>query len=241
VSSLTNRGPSYGDNSYLQQPYFIKQMDKLTGQTTTGTSNNGSSKLATEYNSSHHHHHLHHPFICSKSLNKFGLKRLKVESSSCDIQMATNGDEGGTHAADTPLPKCGVGHNHKPLHPVYFKNTSSSSDGSPNSRLFIETTSDSNDNVLSARSTTSNSNFTTTSVQQERLILMPEEAIFLSFGVGCLIIQTVRGESLGYRTVWRKLVENDPEFPISYAVYHYFRAKNWVPKLGDSYGASYGK
>jgi len=77
-------------------------------------------------------------------------------------------------------------------------------------------------------------------LNQEKLLLMPEEAIFLSFGVGCLIITSIGGETLSYRAVWKILVELDPEFPILYAVYHYFRSKNWVPKLGDSYGASYG-
>lgn len=76
-------------------------------------------------------------------------------------------------------------------------------------------------------------------IEEERLILMPEEAIFLSFGVGCLTIHGPSGGSVGYRKVWRRLVEKNPEFPISYAAYHYFRSKNWVPKLGDSYGASY--
>lgn len=78
-------------------------------------------------------------------------------------------------------------------------------------------------------------------LEEEKLILMPEEAIFLSFGVGCLAIYNAQGQAINYRQCWKKLVTVDPDFPTQYAAYHYFRGKNWVPKNGDNYGASYGK
>ena len=76
---------------------------------------------------------------------------------------------------------------------------------------------------------------------EEKLFLLPEEVIFLSFGVGCLSIQSsVSGDILSYQQVWKILVEKNPEFPFIYAVYHYFRAKNWVPKAGLQFGGDYG-
>jgi len=78
------------------------------------------------------------------------------------------------------------------------------------------------------------------SFDDEKLMLMPEEVIFLSFGVGCLSIQNTCGDILDYKNLWRNISARNPDFPIQYAVYHYFRAKNWVPKCGKSYGAAYG-
>lgn len=78
-------------------------------------------------------------------------------------------------------------------------------------------------------------------LDDEKLILMPEEAIFLSFGVGCLAIQNAQGQAVDYRQCWRNLTCVDSSFPLQYAAYHYYRGKNWIPKNGDDYGASYGK
>lgn len=75
----------------------------------------------------------------------------------------------------------------------------------------------------------------------EKLILLPEEVIFLSFAVGCISIQNaVSLEMLSYVDVWKSLVQGNSEFPYIYAVYHYFRSKNWVPKCGLQYGGDYG-
>lgn len=78
-------------------------------------------------------------------------------------------------------------------------------------------------------------------MEEEKLILMPEEAIFLSFGVGCLAIYNLQGDAVDYRQCWKNLVTINPNFPTHYAAYHYYRGKNWVPKDGHNYGASYGK
>jgi len=78
--------------------------------------------------------------------------------------------------------------------------------------------------------------------ESDKLVLMPEEVIFLSFGVGCLSIQdSLSLDMLSYSDVWKLLVQQNPEFPFTYAVYHYFRSKNWVPKTGTQFGGDYRK
>lgn len=75
---------------------------------------------------------------------------------------------------------------------------------------------------------------------EERLILLPEEVIFLSFAVGCISIQDAKtGENLTFQQIWKILVCEHPEFPYFYAVYHYFRSKNWVPREGRKFGGDY--
>lgn len=75
----------------------------------------------------------------------------------------------------------------------------------------------------------------------EALELMPEEVMFLTFGLGCLKVQTVDGTIKSPEDLWNDLVTRNPEFPIFYAVYHHFRCKNWIPKSGQSYGGDFGK
>ena len=75
----------------------------------------------------------------------------------------------------------------------------------------------------------------------EALELMPEEAMFLTFGLGCLKVQTSYGKIMSSEELWNDLVMRNPEFPIFYAVYHHFRCKNWIPKSGQSYGGDFGK
>ena len=77
--------------------------------------------------------------------------------------------------------------------------------------------------------------------EEEKLLLLPEEVICLTFGVGCLSLHTRSSENLSFDMVWKKLVKRNPDFPFVYAVYHYFRSKNWVPKSGLQYGGDYGK
>ncbi|KPP68408.1 tRNA-splicing endonuclease subunit Sen2-like [Scleropages formosus] len=56
----------------------------------------------------------------------------------------------------------------------------------------------------------------------EYLQLSPEEAFFLVYALGCL--------SIYY---------NEPNFDTTYAAYHYFRSKGWVPKTGVKYGTDF--
>ncbi|CAG7826141.1 unnamed protein product [Allacma fusca] len=75
--------------------------------------------------------------------------------------------------------------------------------------------------------------------EEEKLELMPEEVIFLTFAAGSLKVESEEGENLGYERLWDLIVSKNPEFPLFYAVYHYFRSKNWVPKSGKNYGGDY--
>ncbi|XP_053648108.1 uncharacterized protein Tsen2 isoform X1 [Cherax quadricarinatus] len=85
------------------------------------------------------------------------------------------------------------------------------------------------------------------------LQLLPEEALFLSYALGCLIV--VREEAavkhsykcssssdvqeLTIDHMWSTFIEDDPKFAIKYAVYHYYRTKGWVVKSGLKFGADW--
>ncbi|XP_076865693.1 tRNA-splicing endonuclease subunit Sen2 isoform X2 [Brachyhypopomus gauderio] len=70
----------------------------------------------------------------------------------------------------------------------------------------------------------------------EYLQLSYEEAFFLVFALGCLSIY-YDGEPLSVQEVWAVFRAAQPNFESSYAAYHYFRSKGWVPKSGIKYGA----
>lgn len=72
----------------------------------------------------------------------------------------------------------------------------------------------------------------------EKLQLFFEEAYFLSFGLGCLIVQE-NGKELELLELWQRLCTLCPNFPARYAAYHHFRAKGWVVRTGSKYGADY--
>ncbi|KAM9408511.1 tRNA-splicing endonuclease subunit Sen2 [Pholidichthys leucotaenia] len=71
----------------------------------------------------------------------------------------------------------------------------------------------------------------------EYLQLSLEEAFFLVYGLGCLSVHLSQ-EPLSVLQLWRKFRSISPQFVSSYAAYHYFRSKGWVPKGGG--GAKYG-
>ncbi|XP_077434789.1 tRNA-splicing endonuclease subunit Sen2 [Vanacampus margaritifer] len=71
----------------------------------------------------------------------------------------------------------------------------------------------------------------------EYLQLGLEEAFFLVYSLGCLSVH-LRQEPLSITQLWRQFVALRPDFVSSYAAYHHFRSRGWVPKTGS--GAKYG-
>ncbi|KAL1265203.1 hypothetical protein QQF64_003230 [Cirrhinus molitorella] len=69
----------------------------------------------------------------------------------------------------------------------------------------------------------------------EYLQLSYEEAFFLVYALGCLSVY-YSGEALSVAQVWTMFRSLQPNFSSSYAAYHYFRSKGWVPKSGIKYG-----
>uniref|UniRef100_A0A8C4R2B9 tRNA-splicing endonuclease subunit Sen2 n=1 Tax=Eptatretus burgeri TaxID=7764 RepID=A0A8C4R2B9_EPTBU len=72
----------------------------------------------------------------------------------------------------------------------------------------------------------------------ETLQLAPEEAFFLSYALGCLIISQ-KQKVLTHSGLWRFFLTSCPNFPAIYAAYHHFRCCGWVPKPGLKYGADF--
>ncbi|XP_051932071.1 tRNA-splicing endonuclease subunit Sen2 [Hippocampus zosterae] len=71
----------------------------------------------------------------------------------------------------------------------------------------------------------------------EYLQLGLEEAFFLVYSLGCLSVY-LQQEPLSITQLWRQCVALRPDFVSSYAAYHHFRSRGWVPKGGS--GAKYG-
>uniref|UniRef100_A0A3Q0T427 tRNA-splicing endonuclease subunit Sen2 n=1 Tax=Amphilophus citrinellus TaxID=61819 RepID=A0A3Q0T427_AMPCI len=69
------------------------------------------------------------------------------------------------------------------------------------------------------------------------LCLCHLQAFFLVYGLGCLSVY-LQQEPLTVMQLWRKFRSLRPDFISSYAAYHHFRSKGWVPKGGG--GAKYG-
>nr|XP_061813433.1 tRNA-splicing endonuclease subunit Sen2-like [Nerophis lumbriciformis] len=71
----------------------------------------------------------------------------------------------------------------------------------------------------------------------EYLQLSLEEAFFLVYALGCLSVH-LEQEPLSITHLWRHFISLRPDFVSSYAAYHHFRSRGWVPKGGS--GAKYG-
>ncbi|PHH84209.1 hypothetical protein CDD83_2309 [Cordyceps sp. RAO-2017] len=93
-------------------------------------------------------------------------------------------------------------------------------------------------------------------VNREHLQLMPEEAFFLSFGLGALgVCDPASGRPLSTRemfTLFRQYsyfpprigpeepdLGPDDRFLVHYAVYHHFRSLGWVPRAGIKFGVDW--
>lgn len=72
------------------------------------------------------------------------------------------------------------------------------------------------------------------------LYLMFEEAFFLSYGLGCLIVKE-NDKELNISDLWKRFcwLALDGRFPCKYISYHYFRSKGWIVKSGLKYGADF--
>ncbi|KAK2861566.1 hypothetical protein Q5P01_001099 [Channa striata] len=71
----------------------------------------------------------------------------------------------------------------------------------------------------------------------EHLQLSLEEAFFLVYGLGCLSVY-LHQEPLSIMELWTTFRSLCPDFISSYAAYHHFRSRGWVPKRGGA--AKYG-
>ncbi|XP_075689950.1 tRNA-splicing endonuclease subunit Sen2 [Rhinoderma darwinii] len=69
----------------------------------------------------------------------------------------------------------------------------------------------------------------------EYLQLSHEEAFFLVYALGCLSI-AYKKEPLTILKLWEIFSAAQQNFPARYMVYHHFRSKGWVPKVGLKYG-----
>uniref|UniRef100_A0A023G8Z9 tRNA-intron lyase n=1 Tax=Amblyomma triste TaxID=251400 RepID=A0A023G8Z9_AMBTT len=72
----------------------------------------------------------------------------------------------------------------------------------------------------------------------ESLQLFFEEAYFLSYGLGCLIVKD-GDQELDLLKLWQKMCGLHDNFPARYAAYHHFRSKGWVVRSGCKFAADY--
>eukprot|EP00112_Aurelia_sp_Birch-Aquarium-sp1_P024663 Seg788.20 transcript_id=Seg788.20/GoldUCD/mRNA.D3Y31 product="tRNA-splicing endonuclease subunit Sen2" protein_id=Seg788.20/GoldUCD/D3Y31 len=73
----------------------------------------------------------------------------------------------------------------------------------------------------------------------EFLQLSPEEAFFLSFGLGCLTVKDENEKELTISEMWTRFCQLKPRFVETYATYHYFRSHGWVVRDGIVYGSDF--
>lgn len=71
----------------------------------------------------------------------------------------------------------------------------------------------------------------------EPLQLSHEEAFFLVYALGCLTVYSHQAP-LSVLQMWRVCCSFRSDFVVSYAAYHFYRSRGWVPKTGS--GAKYG-
>lgn len=74
---------------------------------------------------------------------------------------------------------------------------------------------------------------------KEYLQLSMEEAFFLTYVLGCLVLYDENQVALTVEQMWQSFCEMEPDFLARYVVYHNFRSKGWVPKSGLKYGTDF--
>ncbi|CAL1277271.1 unnamed protein product [Larinioides sclopetarius] len=76
--------------------------------------------------------------------------------------------------------------------------------------------------------------------EKESLQLTFQEAFFLSYGLGCLIVKD-KDKLLNLSALWKKFCALTPSgnFPVMYTAYHHFRSKGWIVKNGLKFGTDY--
>jgi len=75
---------------------------------------------------------------------------------------------------------------------------------------------------------------------QDELVLSLSlcEAFYLSYALGCLVVEE-GGEELSLLQMWRKYSQLEPDFMFKYAVYHYLRTLGWVVRSGTYMGSDW--
>jgi len=71
------------------------------------------------------------------------------------------------------------------------------------------------------------------------LELALEEAVFLCFALGCLVVSDSNGKSMTPSELFDYACAKMDKFIARYAVYHYLRSRGWVVKSGLQYGSDY--
>lgn len=102
---------------------------------------------------------------------------------------------------------------------------------------------------VKASSIQQNSTILKDSATEQPLQLCCVEAFFLTFGLGCLLVNrsnfslstTTRERccNICIDDLWSVFCSYDKEFPYQYAVYHHFRSKGYVVKTGTKFGVDF--
>jgi len=71
--------------------------------------------------------------------------------------------------------------------------------------------------------------------------LLLEEAFFLCYTLECLDIREENDSIINVNECWKRFNSLKKNFAYLYAVYHYYRSKEWVVKSGWKYGGEYGE
>ncbi|PRD29411.1 UNVERIFIED_CONTAM: tRNA-splicing endonuclease subunit Sen2 [Trichonephila clavipes] len=74
--------------------------------------------------------------------------------------------------------------------------------------------------------------------EKESLQLTFQEAYFLSYGFGCLIVKD-QDKFLNLAQLWSKMCDLSPDFAVMYTAYHHFRSKGWIVRSGLKFGTDY--
>ncbi|KAL7648678.1 UNVERIFIED_CONTAM: hypothetical protein RMT77_000585 [Armadillidium vulgare] len=73
----------------------------------------------------------------------------------------------------------------------------------------------------------------------EILHMTHEEALFLSYTLGVLILTNEEDNEMTIDDMWSSFYKLRKNFPAMYAVYHHMRCKGWVVKNGFKFGADW--
>lgn len=76
---------------------------------------------------------------------------------------------------------------------------------------------------------------------QAKLLLFPEEALFLAHSIKCLEIRNKDDEIMSGEDCLEEFCRIHPEFISSFVAYSYLRSKNWVTKSGIKFGGDFRK
>lgn len=178
------------------------------------------------------------------------LELLALPNSLADLNVLSNGhvpeqpEANGTFAVPEPGVRVIPG-----LHHLIGQKNPQPSNGSETAEPKAPST-----QVSAVVDTTKET--TSVIINKEHLQLMPEEALWLSFGMGALAITDPEtGETLNTQELLRLFrqygffppraspddpeLEPDDHFLVHYAVYHYFRSLGWVPRAGIKFGVDW--